>query len=84
MGHTTEPNGTISFQPDNTPDVLHIASYGMLDLSSLLDQCKEHFGEDISLDDLIIAAEHIHTRCLRYDQYDGGDYDNFLVISRKA
>jgi len=36
----------------------------------------------ISLGDVEISAEHIHTRCLTYDLYDSGDYTDFLKISR--
>lgn len=80
-----------TFFPENTKDKLYIRSEdGLLDL---LDRIKEHFrltDEDFNLvssyseilNNFKVSAEHIHTHCIGYDQYDSGDYTNYIVVER--
>lgn len=84
MGYSTRPGTSIrDFQPDNDADTLYIqADYKELPLSEILDRARAHFGADVSLEDLTIGAEHIHTQCLGYDRYDSGDYEEFIVLRR--
>lgn len=83
-----------SFEPENTKDKLYIrANYSSISLTDLLQQIRSHFGlgeEDFNLvsayseilDKFSLSAEHIHTDCIGYDQYDSGDWTNFIVIER--
>lgn len=72
--------------PEDDKGTLYI-SCGMssfeIDFMDMLDRIKSHFGEEISLEELDITAEYIHTRCIGYDQFDSSDYDNYIVITRK-
>lgn len=83
MGHSTR--GSIkTFTPDNTANTLYIrANYQSVDFADLIEQIKNHFGEDSKLEDFSIGAEHIQIDCLGYGQYDPGDWANFLIIERK-
>lgn len=72
-----------NYTPENSATTLHILSGFALSLSELIEQAKAHFGQDISLDDLNIRSEKIHTRCITYDLYDGADWDDYLIIERK-
>lgn len=85
MGHSyiKHSGGTIeNYEPDNDENHLYIeASYG-LSLTTLLERIKNHFGQDIDFEDLEISSEHIHTRCLGYDLYDSGDYDEYICIRK--
>lgn len=38
---------------------------------------------DVSLEDVKLEAQYIHTRCLDYDLYDANDFDNYIVVSLK-
>lgn len=51
-------------------------------LSELIEKAREHFGPDIDFDELRIGVEHFHARCIGYDLYDGGDYDDYITIAR--
>jgi hypothetical protein len=84
MGEYRAPNGTRSFQPDNTPDKLYIEDFGVTTLGDLMISAKEHFGHDVELEELTIEAEHIQTSCLGYDAYDGADWDNFIILTRES
>jgi hypothetical protein len=85
MGYYTE--GSIRcFSPDNTETELYIAcdDYCSFDLEDILDRSRSHFqNSNLQFQDLAISAQHIHTRCLGYDQYDRGDHTNFLLITLK-
>lgn len=77
---------SLSRYPENTETSLYIncgiGSYPF-DFLYMMDSIKSHFGEEISLEELDITAEHINTRCIGYDLYDSSDYDNYIVITRK-
>lgn len=85
-----------SFQPENTKYKLYIrANYSSISLGDLLQQIHSHFeleGDALNLtnapnnvlDQFSIGAEHIHTDCIGYDQYDPSDWTNFIVIKRRA
>ena len=85
MGHYNE--GSIRcFEPDNDDKTLYIScgncgSFGF-DIEQIIDQARGHFqNPDLGVEDITISAEHIHTRCLGYDQYDPSDHTNYLVIT---
>lgn len=76
------PNIT-NFTPDDTPTKLHIQTdYQSFSFAELMEAAKDHFGLNADeLDRIEISAERIHTRCVYYDLYDPGDYDNFIVLT---
>ena len=53
-------------------------------MAELLEQAKEKWGADISLETLKITPEHIHCYCLGYDRYDSSDYVDYLLIEKTA
>jgi len=77
-------NGTRSFEPDNTPDKLYIETASLFTMGDLIARAEQHFGPDIDPESLSIDAEHIHTRCLGYDQYDGSDWDDYIILTREG
>ena len=82
MGYYTERDGTTSFRPDDDENTMYIASdYGSISMDEILAKIKEKWG-DIGMDNIKIRSEYIHTSCIGYDQYDGGDYTNYIVIER--
>jgi hypothetical protein len=83
MAEYKDSRGIRCFTPDDSPTVLHIqSSFSTLSLEEILERARDHFGADVDLSTLTIEAEHIHTRCLGFDQYDGGDWDDFIVITK--
>lgn len=68
--------------PENTETTLYIRSGYNLTLAELIEYARLHFKDDVDLDTLTITAEHIHTRCIGYDLYDGSDWDEYIVIER--
>lgn len=77
-----------SFEPQDDETTLHIYCGGnsggyAYNFSELIERIENHFGKDISLNDLDISAERFHTRCIHYDLYDAWDYDNYIIITRK-
>lgn len=83
MGYSTRNNGLIKdFWPDDTDDSFYMAEGASM--SHIMEMAMDKWGLDITIDDLIIMPEHIHTHCLTYDLYDPGDYDDFLCISKKS
>lgn len=85
MGYGKRNNGQIdTFWPDNTPTELWLGSDYSTSIQDLIDKAKEHFGQEIKLDDLIISSEYIHTDCLYYDLYDAGDWTKFVKIEKKT
>lgn len=83
MGEYTEKDGTRSFSPDNTPNRLYLLENGTMSLGDVMRNAERHFGSDIDLEALTIEAEHINTRCIGFDAYDGMDWDNYLVITKE-
>lgn len=83
MGYSKEGNIT-NFTPDDTDDEMYInCQYTEWDFCGIIEKAKFKWGDDITLDELYISAENIHTRCIYYDQHDPSDWDVYLVISRK-
>lgn len=80
MGEYKAPNGTRSFQPDDTDTEFYLASYSPLQLGYILELAREKWGQDIDIDEIVMQPEHIHTDCLGYDRYDPGDYTNFIRV----
>jgi hypothetical protein len=72
----------INFQPENTDTTLYLESENDYDLGEILKMAREKWPE-VKLDNLIIRAEKIHTRCLTYDLHDEADWDNFIVIEKR-
>ena len=71
-----------TFWPDDDDTTLYLAS-GWLTLADLLQHAKDHFGEDVKMEDIEVSAENIHTDCLTYDLHDASDYTNFIVLTKK-
>ncbi len=69
-----------SYWPENTEDTLYFPYE--TNLQSLLDSIKKVWPE-VSLDDVTIEAQHIHTDHIGYDLYDSTDYNDFVVVTRK-
>lgn len=83
MGYSIRNNGLIKdFWPDDTHNSFYMVEAASLSL--IMELAKDKFGPDITVDDLIITPEHIHTNCLTYDLHDPGDYTNFLCISKRT
>ncbi len=81
MGEVTAPNGIRSFTPDDTDTEFYVAAhYHVVPLSQILESAQAKWGTHITIDNLSIEAEHIHTDCLGYDRYDAGDYTNYLRV----
>lgn len=72
--------GIKSCWPDNTETTIYI--YGNYSLSEIIEKVKDHFGNDINLDEITIRSEYIHTSCLTYDLYAPSDYTNFIVVEK--
>ena len=75
------------YTPTNSETTLYIymGMYGnnKLNMDDLMWQAMNHFGDYIEWDALDIEIEHVHTRCIGYDQYDSSDWDYYLSITRK-
>ena len=73
-----------SYTPEDDENTIYIPSYfGSDTLSDILSEVSKKWGEGVSLDDITIRADYIHTECITYDCYDPGDWTNYLVIERK-
>lgn len=87
MGYGTRGGGLggkiQTFWPDDTDEVMHIQSGYGARLQELLEKAQEKWP-GISLDQIEISAEHIHTDCLGYDRYDAGDYSDFIILRKIA
>ncbi len=70
--------------PNNDEDTLYInTACCAISITDLLEVAQAHFGEDITVDELSIEADYIHTRCITYDRYDSSDYDNYIIIRKE-
>lgn len=81
MGEFKATNGTRSFKPDDTGNLLHIQSNDYTSIEDLIDRARNHFGPHAALSDINISAEQIHTRCLGHDCYDPQDYDEYIILT---
>lgn len=71
-----------SYWPENTKDTLYLDSYDTTSLDYILKAAKRHFrNENLTIEDVDVSIEHIHTACVGYDQYVSSDYTNFFVIT---
>ena len=83
MGYTKvkHANGIITnFWPDDTEDTMYLA--GSHSFNDIIEYCQEKWP-DISMDNITISTEDIHTDCIYYDLYDAGDHTTFLVITKE-
>lgn len=80
MAKYEDDHGIRCFAPDDTETKVHIANYMGATLQELLEVARSSFGEDVSLSDISITSEHIHTRCLGFDAYDPDDWTDYLVL----
>lgn len=79
MGYSTRNGGQIQdFWPDDDDETIYIQSYSTI--NELIEKAKAKWGDNVSLDDVTISSEHIHTYCLTYDSYVSSDYTDFTVI----
>ena len=82
MGYSYRNGGDIKdFWPDDTEDCIYLQADASMNY--IMETIVDKWGQ-LSLDEIRIEAEYIHTSCLTYDQYDPSDYTNFLVIRRIA
>lgn len=82
MGYSTRPGTSIvDFSPDDTDAEFYI-EYGA-SFDELTSRIQQKWP-DVSMSDIRVDAEWIHTSCLHYDQYDAGDYTQYLVIRRNT
>ena len=81
MGYSTDRRGITSFSPDNTDTELCIPCYNPISMISIIDQAKTYFGDRFDMERIEIEPRYIHTNCIGYDEYDPGDYTNYLVVS---
>jgi hypothetical protein len=81
VGYSTRGSIT-DFTPDNDVNTLYISANDGYTFDELLERAKAHFGQDISMEELNIRAEKIHTHYIYYDRYDPGDWTNYIVIER--
>ncbi len=83
MGYYKEGSMT-HFEPDDDENTLHIRSeFAGLTLEDLLERAQKKWGPDIKLENIGISSEKIHTRCIFYDCYDSGDYENFIILTKE-
>ena len=80
MGYTTK--GEIqSYTPEDTETTLYVLSIpGLYSLQDILDLAQSKWP-GVSLEDIQIEPEHIHTNCLTYVLYDASDYTEYLVLT---
>lgn len=81
MGYGTRDGGIRTFWPDDDENTLYLDSTLFLSLQELLEKAQEKWP-GISLTEIQISAEKIHTDCLGYDLYDPIDYTDFIVLRR--
>ena len=79
MGYSTRGSIT-DFEPDDTDTEMYIVSTGET-LDDIIEKARTKWGKDINLGDIIIESEKIHTSCIYYDGYDGGDWTNYLKLT---
>lgn len=81
MGHSS--NGSIqNFWPDDTDDEFYLESSYQHSIEDILELAKNKWG-DISISDIMITCQNIHTNCITYDLHDPSDYTEFLIISKR-
>lgn len=81
MGYGTRDGGIRTFWPDDTDTEFYIMSSATLE--DIIEQAKAKWPQ-ADFSNITIEAEHVHTDCLGHDQYDGGDYTDFLCITRSS
>lgn len=78
MGLYKDSRGVNCFSPDNTDTSFYVAYSASV--ADILAQAQKKWGDDLSLDDLFIHSENVHTNALGYDLYDPSDYTEYLCI----
>lgn len=82
MGYGTRNNGQITtFWPDDTDDCFYLNGSSGYSFGDILEKAKQKWGENISLSDIAIEAEHIQTDCL-FDRYDSSDWTDFIAVRK--
>jgi hypothetical protein len=66
----------------NDENTLYIEANDSQTMESIIQEARKHFGAYTELCLLSFRSSHIHMRCLTYDLYDAGDYDNYIIIER--
>lgn len=81
MAEYKAPNGTRSFEPDDTATEFYLdGNYNPQSLGKILEIARAKWGDDIDIELLQIEPEYIHTTCLGHDCYDSSDYTRYLRI----
>lgn len=75
-----------NFTPDDSLYEKHFLCSGELRINEMLEDALEHFSKywpQVSIDDLTIESEKIHTRCVTYDLYCASDWDDYIIVCYK-
>lgn len=83
MGYSTRNNGQITdFWPDDTADTFYLSTEAFrYSISEIMELCQEKWP-GITMEEIFIDSQRIHTYCIYYDLHDPSDWTNFLVITR--
>lgn len=81
MAYSTRNNSQIKdFWPDDSDTEMYLESGSPRSLKELMEIAKKKWP-DAMLSEIDISSEKIHTYCITYDQYDPGDYTDFIVLT---
>jgi hypothetical protein len=70
--------------PVSDEKTLYVETFCMTSIKEVIERIQDHFGvESVDFEEFTISAEHIQVDCFGYDLYDRGDYEDFIVITRK-
>lgn len=78
-GTRGEQDQIVTFWPADDDNTIYLS--GNPSLVDIIMQVEDKWP-DLSFNRVSITAEHIHTDCIYFDQYDGGDWTEFVVISK--
>lgn len=68
--------------PEDTETTLYFMS-GFASLQDIIDRCESHFP-DTKFEDLNIESQNIQIRCFGYDLYDGNDWCQYIVVTKRG
>lgn len=82
MGYSYRNGGQIKdYWPDDDENTIYLSS--SCDSLQDLIELAQNKWPGISLSEIEITSEKIHTHCLTYDLYDPGDYTDFIIFRKK-
>lgn len=53
-------------------------------VADVIDEIKNHFGQDAVLSDFIISTSYEQFRCYGYDLHDWDDYGTVMIVHKKT